>query len=119
LDTAEAAESLAAFINEFDTREDMDTSDIVSHLRENFQVVGYVEPLTVYYDLLAPDGRVIYYMTTDQITVDSGKVIDPTTDEPPISTQTWLLFDSPISLGVSDNTLRYLTVETLVTFEEI
>jgi len=119
LDTTDAASSLASFINNFDTQEDMDTSDIIAHLRENFDVVGYVAPLTVYYDLLAPDGRVIYYMTEDQITVDSGKVIDPTTDIAPLETETQYLFEYPLSLGVSDNTLRYLTVASLITFEEI
>lgn len=119
LDTDEAADSLATFINEFDTQEDMDTSDIVAHLRETFDVIGYVEPVTVYYDLLAPDGRVIYYKTTDQITVDSGKIIDPDTDTTPVSTATHLLLDEPLALGVSDNTLRYLTVASLITFEEI
>lgn len=119
LDTANAADYLAAFINNFDTREDMDTSDITAHLRENYDVVGYVEPMTVYYDLLSPDGRVIYYKTVDQITVDSGKIIDPGTDEAPSPADTHLLFDSPLSVGVSDVTLRYLTVAALITFEEI
>lgn len=119
LDTAEAAESLANYINNFDTREDMDTSDMVTHLRTTFDVIGYIEPVTVYYDLLAPDGRVIYYKTTDLITVDSAKTIDPNTDVYPLETETHLLFDTPLSLGVSDNTLRYLTVAGLITFEEI
>ena len=119
LDTTEAAESLKTYINSFDTREDMDTSDIVAHLRENFDSIGYIEPPTLYYDLLAPDGRVIYYMTTDQVTIDSSKIIDPTTDEPPSPADTHLLLDNPLSLGVSDNTVRYLTATDLITFEEI
>jgi hypothetical protein len=119
LDTTEAAQSLADYVNNFDTREDMDTSDMVSHLRETFDVIGYIEPITVYYDLLAPDGRVIYYKTTDQIIVDESKIIDPDTDAAPLETQTHLLLDDPLSMGVSDNTLRYLTVEDLITFEEI
>lgn len=119
LNTSDAAQTLAQFINEFDVHEDMDTSDIVTHLRENFDVIGYVAPLTVYYDLLAPDGRVIHYKTTDQIVVDSSKIIDPSTDTSPLENQTWLLLDDPLSLGVSDNTLRYLTVESLITFEEL
>lgn len=118
LDTTEAASGLASFINNFDTREDMDTSDIVAYLRENFSVIGYLEPATIYYDFLAPDGRVIYYKTTDRVLIDAEKIIDPDTDYAPYSSQPELLFSEPIALGVSDNTVRYLTVSDLITFTQ-
>jgi hypothetical protein len=119
LDTDEAAAGLAAFINDFDTREDMDTSDMVAYLRENFDVIGYIQPMVIYYDLLSPDGRVIYYKTEDQVVIDSDRIIDPDTDLPPTTAQTELRLDEPIALGVSDNTVRYLTVAELITFTEL
>ncbi len=119
LDTSEAASGLAAFINDFDTREDLDTSDIVAYLRETFSVIGYIEPVTIYYDLLSPDGRVIYYKTVDRVLIDEANVIDPDTDAAPFSSQTELLLAEPIALGLSDNTVRYLTVSDLITFTQL
>lgn len=110
LDTEEAADSLVNFINTFDTQEDMDTSDIVAHLRENFPVIGYIEPPVIDYNLYAPDGRLIPYQTEDEVTVDASKQTG-TNPEDQLS--------DPLSQGVSDNTVRYLTVADLITFTEL
>lgn len=119
LDTADATEALVAFINDFDTREDLDSSDIVAFLRENYDVIGNIEPITFYYQLLAPDGRVISYKSTDVVSIDDGKTIDPDTDAYPLSSQPELIMDDPLAIGVSDNTVRYLTVADLITFTEL
>jgi len=119
LDTAAAATSVANFVNNFDTQEDLDTSDLVTHLRTTYGVIGYVEPPEVLYQLFAPDGRVITYKTTDRIIVDANKVIDPATEEAPLPAQTWLTLPDPLALGVSNATLRYLTVSSLITFTEL
>jgi len=119
LDTDDAASKLADFINNFDVKEDLDTSDITAYLRENFSVIGYIAPLTVYYDLLAPDGRVIHFKTKDKVSIDTSKVIDPDTDYYPDPAKPELLLEDPLELGVSDNTVRYLSVVDLITFTEI
>ena len=119
LDTVEAKAGLAAYINSFDTREDLDSSDIMTYLRTNFEVIGYIEPLVLYYDLLAPDGRVIYFKSEDKVSIDQTKIIDPTTGLYPMPSETQYLFEDPVSVGVSDVTVRYLTVADLLTFTEI
>ncbi len=113
LDEAAATSALVAFINGFDTREDLDVSDLSSFLREQYNVLGYVEPLTAYYELLSPDGRVIYYKTTDQI------IIDPSKQDPAYAGLDYNRMDDPVEFGVSNNTVRYLTADDLITFEAI
>jgi len=119
LDHAEAAEALAEFINNFDANEDMDVSDISAYLRQEFSVVGYVAPLTIDYQLLAPDGRVIYYRTTDLVDLDSSKIIDPNTSVYPSAGKPELLLTDPLAIGVSDNTVRYLADSDLITFTQL
>lgn len=113
LDEDAASDALAAHIDSFDTRLDLDVSDITSFLRENYDVIGYIAPLTINYDLLAPDGRVIYYQTTDVVTVDPSKYHPDHLAYPDDQ------LDDPLAQGVSDNTLRYLSAADLITFEAI
>jgi len=113
LDTVSAINALVAFINNFDTREDLDVSDIGAFVRANYDVIGYVEPITAYYELLSPDGRVIYYMTVDQI------IVDPSKHDPGYLGHDYNRMDDPAEFGVSDNTVRYLTAPDLITFEAI
>ena len=117
LDVEAATEALVEYINNFDTREDIDVSDVSAFVRANFSEVGYVEPVVIYYALLSPDGRVIHYKTTDLVSIDPDKQIDPTTDLPPTLPEDML--NDPISVGVSDNTVRYLTVDDLITFTNL
>ena len=113
LDTDDATSALVEFINGFDTREDLDVSDVAAFLRENYDVIGYIEPITAYYELLSPDGRIIYYKTTDQI------IIDPDKQDPAYSGYDYNRMDDPAEFGVSDNTVRYLTASDLITFEAV
>lgn len=120
LDTDAVKEQLTAFINGFDTREDMDVSDIVAFLRENFDVIGYVAPVTINYSLLSPDGRLIYYQTEDAVRIDVAKHRYPTQPEKCLDPTAAAPYNkSAISLGVSDNTVRYLTATDLITLTEL
>ena len=122
LDTTEAAEALVDHVNNFDVNNDLDISDITSFLRENYSEIGYIEPTSIYYQLLAPDGRIIYYKTTGEISVAASKVIDPRTDvapNPTDPTADQYQFEEPLSQGVSDNTVRYLTATDLITFTDL
>lgn len=120
LDLDVVKEALTEYINNFDTREDMDSSDIIAFLRQTYDVLGYIEPITINYRLMSPDGRIIYYQTEDTVHVEpskhrypneSDKCLDPAAAAP--------YNKSAISLGVSDNTLRYLTAVDLLTFTEV
>lgn len=119
LDENEAAEAVADYINNFDTREDMDTSDIVAFLRATYDIIGNIPPLTVEYQLLAPDGRVIYYETDDRIIIDTSKHQYPTEPEKCLDPTAAAPYNADaISLGISDNTVRYLTTADRITFTE-
>lgn len=105
IDTAEAAQTLAEYINGFDTKENIDVSDISSFIRQTYTNIGYVAPLTINYTLYAPDGRAIAYQTTEVVSID-----------PDLEVESTPILPDPISLGVSDNTLRFLTAPDLLTF---
>ena len=119
LDVAEAQAGLAEFINDFDTREDLDSSDIMAYLRATFSVIGYIAPLTIYYDLIAPDGRVIYFKSVSKVTIEQANIIDPVTLVYPMPGAPEYLFEDPVGVGVSNSTVRYLTVADLLTFTKI
>jgi hypothetical protein len=70
-----------------------------------------VRNYTFGYRLHAPDGRVITYVTNDEVTTTSDRLLNPT-----IPTDSLDTIDSPksTSLGISDRTMRYLTDTTLI-----
>ncbi len=118
LDEEAAADALAEYVNGFDSLEDIDSSDISAFLRAEYAEIGYIEPNDIDYQLLAPDGRVITYRTNSQVTVDdTTKQIDPATGQYP--TDPNLILEAPVSQGVSDNTVRYLTITDLITFTNL
>ena len=111
LDEAAASAALASYINNFDTRLDFDVSDVSGFLRGTYDVIGYLEPVTIFYDLLSPDGRVISYQTDDELIVDPSKYVPGYLLEDQL--------DDPLVYGVSEDTLRYLSLAELITFEAI
>jgi hypothetical protein len=118
LDEEAAADALAEFVNNFDSLEDIDSSDIAAFLRQEYSEIGYIAPSDIDYQLLAPDGRVITYRSDSQVTVDdTTKQIDPATGLYP--TDPNLILADPISQGVSDNTVRYLTTPSMITFTNL
>lgn len=109
-------------VNNFSPVENIDISDILTFLRETYSEIGFVEPTDIYYQLLAPDGRVIYFKTSGEVTVVAANIIDPRTDAPPNPidpTADQYRLDEPLSQGVSDNTVRYLTVADLITLTNL
>lgn len=120
IDADEVKEALTEYINNFDTREDMDSSDIVAFLRTNYDVIGYIEPVTINYRLTSPDGRIIYYQTEDTVEINTDKHRYPTEPEKCLDPTAAPPYNaSAISLGISDNTVRYLTATDLITLTEI
>jgi hypothetical protein len=118
LDETAVKAALVEYVNNVDSADDIDVSDIHRFLRETYPEIGYLQPTTIYYQLLAADGRVIYFKTDDAVSIDAAKIIDPRTDEPPNptdSTADQYRLDEPLSLGVSDNNVRYLTATDFIT----
>jgi hypothetical protein len=113
IDKTAVAQALAEHINNFDTREDIDASDIMGFLRTNYSDIGFIEPVTIDYVLYAPDGRAIPYRTTDVVSIDPEKqdVLQQIPAEDNLA--------YPLSIGVSDNTVRYLTVASLITLTNL
>jgi hypothetical protein len=111
LDTAAAATGLAEYITRYETLLTLDTSDVVSYLRKNYDVIGAIAPLTIDYDLYAPDGRVIHYRTVDKVRIDASKYHPLYLGNPENR------LDDPLLYGVSDRTLRLVSVPDLITFE--
>jgi len=122
LDEAAAKTALTEHVNTFSTKENIDISDILTFIRETYSEIGYVEPTEIYYQLLAPDGRIIYFKTSGEVSMDASYIIDPNTDAIPNPNNPLAdryRLDEPLSQGVSDNTVRYLTVADLITFTNL
>lgn len=120
LDETAAAQALADYINDSRSDDPVDVSDLMYFLRSTYVVLGYVEPFDLYYDLLAPDGRVIHYRSSDVISLDPSLQIDPETGYiPNPGDRPELILQDPMGLGVSTNTVRYLSLPELIAFEQL
>jgi hypothetical protein len=107
-----AKQSLVNFINAFPSTDTLHASDIVTEFQgSNSAEVGYVElPLTITYDLLAPDGRIITYTTNDAVEVDAVRLALTAPED---------RLDNPLELGVVDANVRYLSTIDLITLTEV
>jgi hypothetical protein len=144
VDQEEAAAAVASHINSFDPNDDLDVSDISSFMRQTYSDIGAVYPLTAYYTLSAPDGQQLEFSTTDIIsifsttsngvTIVNAADITPPQDllgrgiGPSLASTVNTLSGNPITersnvldwltyLGVSDRTVHYTTLSTMITFE--
>jgi hypothetical protein len=109
LDETAAGLALVNHLSTFPIGEDLDTSDISAFLRTTYGVIGYIEPPVINYTLIAPDGRLIYYTTTDKVIIDPTKHLYPTTSM-------YCLAD-PMAAGVSVRTIRFVSSASRITFE--
>lgn len=131
-DTVDAARQLAAYINAFDSNDDLDASDISAFLRNNYDALGTVYPFTdtnpIYYQLAVPDGQIVEFTTTDIISIfekngvslyNSGNLIPPpalqsrgiTSISNASELEDWFFY-----IGISDRTIKYRTNESQITF---
>lgn len=106
--SAEIQRHLVDFINGFPADEVLHASDIVSAAHEGFpgQVDSVTLPLVVNYELLAPDGRVIPYVTTDAVRLDPTKLASASAHD---------RLEEPATVGVTDENVRYLTTVDHIT----
>jgi hypothetical protein len=116
VDEEAAIEALVSFINTYPATEILDVSTIIGAFRETHPQVGRVYPFTVQYGVHVPDGRVVYFETTEDISVphDEAKLrellIDPDSDSESLL--------NPVDYGLSDDVIRYLTTADDVTIQE-
>lgn len=93
------------------TEPDPWTMSLTSTVTDGTVVYVKVPNYTLGYSLYAPDGRVIPYVTSDEVLVHKDKLLNPTVIIDSLDTDD---SDSSLSLGVSDRTIRYLTSNTLI-----
>ena len=109
IDETALINSIVDYITTFPPDDVIDTSDITT-LVKNFDTnIGTVFPLTIYYDSILPDGRIVSYVTTDAVSLDPLKL------EPEFVG----LVNDPLSLGISDRTVRYLTNARRITVGQV
>lgn len=129
LDEALVAQSAATFLNEFDPNEDLDMSDVSTHLRNAYDEIGAVFPFELYYDLYSPDGQVINFKTADIISIfpsvnngatllNGPDIIVP--DEMQDIGVTEIVTDTELQsyfrvMGISDRTVKYRSKASKIT----
>jgi hypothetical protein len=116
IDSDEAIELLAAYINEFDPSEVLDVSALIDYFRAAYSDVGKVFPFLIQYYVHVPDGRVVEFETEEDIVVphDSTKLAallvypDSETDG----------LTNPVDYGLGDDVMRYVVLEDDVIVQE-
>lgn len=108
----EAIRHLVSFINSFDASDIINVSDIISEFCNTYaDEVGSAQlPMRIDYTLTAPDGRLIRYSTQDAVTIDPLLGVGTTPSS---------ILEDPASEGVTPQTIRYLTDETLITLTQV
>jgi len=124
LDVVAAAQTVSDFVNTFNPQDDLDTSDIATILRTTYPDIGAVYPLTIYYRFYSPDGQMVYFSTTDIISIfmdtahpgvtflNPGDVYSGSI--PMITAADLRTYYN--GLGVSDRTVQYRTTANMITF---
>lgn len=116
VDTTEAATLIAAFINTFDPREGLDVTAITDFFKSTYPDVGKAFPFTIYYDVHCPDGRVIAFESTEEVTVPSDPekltflLVNPSSSVDGLT--------NPYDLGLSDDVIRYMTLAEYITVKQ-
>jgi hypothetical protein len=107
LNDGNIAQTVVDFVNAFDTTANpIDVSAITQLVRNTYPDVGPIEPITIEYDLRAPTGDILSYQTVDVVRVlPTKQVAGPVLD-----------LDS---LGVTNQTLRYIANTAGVTVEAL
>lgn len=112
IEASEAAQALVDYIAGLTAPYELDASDMVGYLRSLYPNIGYVdmENIVINYELVAPDGRMIYYTTKNQVIVDPSKHRFPAE---PLA----CLYD-PLAVGVSNNTIKFLALPESIVLTE-
>jgi hypothetical protein len=103
LNEVAAIATLAEYINTFDTSvTPIDMSSISNQLKNTYPSIAAVFPFEINYTLMAPTGQLIEYTTGDEVLIVDAKrnINSPSIDQ--------------VSLGISSQTIRYLTDPALI-----
>lgn len=126
-ETDQIAASIANTINAMAT-DVVDVSRLTQALRNDFPLVKAVlDPLVLYYDLLAPDGQVYSYSSEDQATLfpsdlNSASLLNYASLREPLlfeATRDRDLRNQLTALGVSDRTIRYFCQPSDIQIEQV
>ncbi len=121
-DAARAAVQISRFINTYKANDPIDRSGLVTQLRFDANVaLATVYDFTVEYELLAPNGGVYRYSTTDKVTIfpDSttgASLLNPADFGLPTSNYYATLKQQLQAQGVSDRNIRFMTTPDAITF---
>jgi len=106
-DENEVIAFVSEFINTFPTNDVIHASDVVTAVQSTFEDIGSIRlPLTITYELHAPDGRIIPYVTRDAVSIDQAFLASSDDAD---------RLEDPEALGATDSSVRYLSDETLIT----
>lgn len=110
IDETTLRQAVADYINSFDPSDIIDVSDITTTVRGYSSKIGTVYPLTIAYELIVPDGRIIRYSTVNEVAITSANIVAGYTNA---------TLDDPNSYGISDRTVRYMTTLARITVENL
>jgi len=124
-DPVGAAAAVAKYVNEYRAADPIDASSLVTQIRfAQGASVATIYAFTVNYELIAPDGRVFRYQTTDKVTLfppdasSGASLLNPVELGLPAMNYYDALRRTLRTLGVSDRTVRFIAATGGVTFEE-
>lgn len=124
-DAVGASAAVAQYINEYRSADPIDVSTLVTQVRfAQGASVATLYAFAVNYELIAPDGRVFRYQTTDKVTIfpsdsTSGAVLLNAVELGLPATNYYDALRRTLrSLGVSDRTVRFIAAVGGVNFAE-
>lgn len=121
-DAARATTQIARFINAYKASDPIDRSGLVTQLRFDSDVaLATIYDFTVEYELLAPNGSVYRYSTTDKVTIfpdgtTGASLLNPADFGLPTTNYYAALRQQLQSQGVSDRNIRFMTSPDAIVF---
>jgi hypothetical protein len=116
VDNEEIIDFLVGYINAFNPQEVLSVNLIMDTVRAAFPNIGRIYPFTIYYDVHVPDGRVVEFESSEEVTVPWNVTELTAVQVNPGDPINGL--DNPADYGVSDDTLRYLTIRESIFVQE-
>lgn len=115
--------AIAAFINGYRGVNVLDQSLIATQVRLVSDSVAAVYPFVLQYDLLAPDGRIYRFETTDRVTLQPSEtngatLLNPTDFGLPAVNYEAALQAQLVAAGISDRVVRYFALDSDIVFEQ-
>ncbi|MHC4620920.1 MAG: hypothetical protein ACYTEQ_24505, partial [Planctomycetota bacterium] len=116
IDEDEAIDNLVGYINTFPPTEIIDVSLISDFFRQVYPQAGHVFPFLIAYSVHVPDGRVVEFESSEDVTVPADVATLETLLVEPASVTEGLL--NPLDYGLSDDVMRYLALKDAITVTE-